>query len=145
MKEDLILEQLAVIEESGNYTVYHCMPIIFPGMVDLSYRDDCEYPCWSYERLRNLFFPSLNRGKTNLTGREEILVNRRNWHLEKKMCSVYNLLEGPVWLSPHSSSKLMCRKVVPGKLEGQYSDLVALCRPASGCCSVVRVCFKSTI
>lgn len=96
MKEDLILEQLVVIEESGNYTVYHCMPIVFPGMVDLSYRDGYEYPCCSYKRLRNLFFPSLDQGKTNLFGKE-ILVNRRNWHLEKKkMCSVSKLLEGPV-------------------------------------------------
>lgn len=63
MKECLILEQLVLIEESGNYTQHHCKPIIFPDMVDLFYRDDYEYPCCSYYRLRNLFFPSLNLEK----------------------------------------------------------------------------------
>lgn len=96
MKEYLILEQLVLIEESGNYT-HHCTPIIFPDMADLSYRDDYEYPSCSHERLRNLFFLSLSLEKNNLSGREKILVSRGNWHLEKeKKCSVYNPLEGPV-------------------------------------------------
>lgn len=90
MKEYLILEQLVLIEESGNYTQHqhHCKPIIFHDMIDLSDRDDYEYPCCSYERLRNLFFPSLNVEKNSLSGGEEILINRGNRHLREEVLCV---------------------------------------------------------
>lgn len=98
------------------------------------------------EVKKAIFSSSQSEKKNNLSGSKEILVNRGNWHLEKKKnYSMYNFLEA-LYSFPNTVTRSSCaERWYLGNLMDNIQSLVALCRPTSACCRIVRVGFRSTL